>query len=106
MFVAPPTIALLLVSFAYFTKFNHFYHDFLHDRMIKNKGGPIMTEIINTTPQIGSKLRSKNILRLPEAISSASGIIINGRKIRSFVFTTDLAIIRNCDADISQYFVE
>lgn len=28
-----------------------------------------------------------------------SGIIINGRKIRSFVFTTDLAIIRNCDAD-------
>ena len=58
-----------------------------------------MTEIINTTPQIGSKLRSKNILRLPESISSASGIIINGRKIRSFVFTTDLAIIRNCDAD-------
>lgn len=95
MMVAPPTIALLLVSFAYFTKFNHIYHDFQHDRMIKNKGGPNMTEIINTTPQIGSKLRSKNILRLPEAISSASGIIINGRKIRSFVFTTDLAIIRN-----------
>lgn len=99
MLVAPPTIALLLVSFAYFTKFNHIYHDFQHDRMIKNKGGQNMTEIINTTPQIGSKLRSKNILRLPESISSASGIIINGRKIRSFVFTTDLAIIRNCDAD-------
>ena len=29
----------------------------------------------------------------------SSGIIINGRKIKSFVFTTDLAIIRNCDAD-------
>ena len=39
------------------------------------------------------------ILRLPTAVSQASGIIINGRKIRSFVFTTDLAIIRNCDAD-------
>ena len=42
---------------------------------------------------------SQNILRLPEAIHQASGIVINGRRIRSFVFTTDLAIIRNCDAD-------
>lgn len=29
----------------------------------------------------------------------ASGIIVNGRRLKSFVFTTDLAIIRNCDAD-------
>lgn len=49
-------------------------------------------------PEIGGRLR-KNILRLPEAIHHASGIVINGRRIRSFVFTTDLAIIRNCDAD-------
>ena len=49
-------------------------------------------------PEIGGRLR-KNILRLPEAIHQASGIVINGRRIRSFVFTTDLAIIRNCDAD-------
>ena len=27
------------------------------------------------------------------------GIIVNGRRLKSFVFTTDLAIIRNCDAD-------
>ena len=52
----------------------------------------------NAIPEIGGKLR-KNILRLPTAVSQASGIIINGRKFRSFVFTTDLAIIRNCDAD-------
>ena len=49
-------------------------------------------------PEIEGRLR-KNILRLPEAIHQASGIVINGRRIRSFVFTTDLAIIRNCDAD-------
>ena len=30
---------------------------------------------------------------------AASGIVINGRRLKSFVFTTDLAIIRNCDAD-------
>lgn len=58
-----------------------------------------MTNEIVNVPEIGGKLRSKNILKLPEAISKASGIIVNGRKIRSFVFTTDLAIIRNCDAD-------
>ena len=29
----------------------------------------------------------------------ASGIIVNGKRIKSLVFTTDLAIIRNCDAD-------
>lgn len=49
-------------------------------------------------PEIGGRLR-KNLLRLPEAIHQASGIVINGRRIRSFVFTTDLAITRNCDAD-------
>ena len=49
-------------------------------------------------PRIGSKLR-KNILRMPEAVFQASGIVINGRRIKSCVFTTDLAIIRNCDAD-------
>ena len=57
-----------------------------------------MQEEFNQLPQIGSRLR-KNILRMPEAVFQASGIVINGRRIKSFVFTTDLAIIRNCDAD-------
>ena len=52
-------------------------------------------------PQIGSRLR-QHILKIPEAVFQASGIIINGRRIKSFVFTTDLAIIRNCDADAVQ----
>lgn len=52
----------------------------------------------NNIPQIGGKLRT-HILKMPEAVFKASGIVINGRRIKSFVFTTDLAIIRNCDAD-------
>ncbi|MBR5389895.1 MAG: hydrolase [Clostridia bacterium] len=49
-------------------------------------------------PRIQSSLRHR-ILNMPEATYEASGIVINGRRIKSLVFTTDLAIIRNCDAD-------
>lgn len=57
-----------------------------------------MTEQTTPIPQVDSKLRH-NILRLPKSVFQASGIVIYGRRIKSFVFTTDLAIIRNCDAD-------
>ena len=36
---------------------------------------------------------------MPKEIRQASGIVIYGRRIKSLVFTTDLAIIKNCDAD-------
>ena len=49
-------------------------------------------------PQINSKLRHQ-ILRVPKVARNASGIVINGQRIKSLVFTTDIAIIRNCDAD-------
>lgn len=49
-------------------------------------------------PSISSALRH-NILKMPEEARKASGIIIYGRKIKTLVFTTDIAIIRNCDAD-------
>lgn len=49
-------------------------------------------------PRIDSKLR-KNIVTMPEAIWSASGIVILGRRIKSLIFSTDIAIIRNCNAD-------
>ena len=49
-------------------------------------------------PYIESKLRH-NILEMPKEILKASGIVIYGRRIKSLVFTTDLAIITNCDAD-------
>lgn len=50
-----------------------------------------------TVPSIDSSLR--HILRMPEECYGCSGIVVNGRRIKSLVFTTDLAIIRNCNAD-------
>ena len=49
-------------------------------------------------PQIESRLRH-NILEIPKAAYKASGILIYGKRIKTLVFTTDIAIIRNCDAD-------
>ena len=49
-------------------------------------------------PYVESRLRH-NILEMPPEIRQASGIVIYGRRIKSLVFTTDLAIIKNCDAD-------
>ena len=47
---------------------------------------------------IESRLRH-NILRMPKEIEQASGIVVYGRRIRSLLFSTDIAIIKNCDAD-------
>lgn len=49
-------------------------------------------------PSVQSTVRH-GIREMPKAIYEASGIVVNGRRIKSLVFTTDLAIIRNCDAD-------
>ena len=38
-------------------------------------------------------------LRVPEVIYKASGILVFGRRIKSLVFSTDLCIIRNVNAD-------
>lgn len=50
------------------------------------------------SPRVYGQLRH-NILHIPDTVYKASGIIVNGRRIKSCVFTTDIAIIRNCDAD-------
>lgn len=49
-------------------------------------------------PPIESRLRH-NILRMPEEIDRASGIVIYGRRIKSLLYTTDIALIRNNNAD-------
>lgn len=41
----------------------------------------------------------KTELPVPAGIQNAPGIKLFGRVIRSFVFSTDIAVIRNCDAD-------
>lgn len=56
-----------------------------------------MAEELNHIPNLTSSLR--HILHVPSACYEAGGIVINGRRIKSLVFTTDIAIIRNCDAD-------
>lgn len=50
------------------------------------------------TPEYNGNLRA-HIIKVPKEIEEASGIRVFGRLIRSFVFTTDVAIIRNCNAD-------
>ena len=41
----------------------------------------------------------KFALRVPECIYKASGILVFGKRIKSLVFSTDLCIIRNVNAD-------
>ncbi len=45
-----------------------------------------------------SRLRH-NIIRIPNESRACSGIMVFGRRMKTFVFSTDIAIIRNCDAD-------
>lgn len=49
-------------------------------------------------PRITGELRS-HILAMPEEIYQASGMVVLGRRIKSVIFSTDIAIIRNCNAD-------
>lgn len=53
---------------------------------------------VDNRPQIVSRLRG-HIVEVPKEALAASGIVINGRRIKTLIFTTDIAIIRNCDAD-------
>ena len=41
----------------------------------------------------------KTALKVPEAIYRCSGIVVFGKRIKSLVFSTDLAIIKNTNAD-------
>ena len=50
-------------------------------------------------PHVKTKLRSHHIVTMPDEIYAASGIVIMGRRIKSLMFSTDIAIIRNCNAD-------
>lgn len=49
-------------------------------------------------PEIDGILR-KHMIRVPREIDEASGIRIFDKLIKSIVFTTDVAIIRNCNAN-------
>jgi 2-keto-3-deoxy-6-phosphogluconate aldolase len=52
---------------------------------------------MKNTPIVQSELR--HIVEVPSCIYDATGIIVNGRRIKSLVFSTDVAIVANCNAD-------
>lgn len=52
----------------------------------------------NSVPEIKGILRS-HMIELPKIISTASGIRVFGKRLKSFLFTTDVAIMRNTSAD-------
>ena len=49
-------------------------------------------------PTFGTRLR-KNIVEVPEIIGTCSGIRVFGQLLKSFLFCTDVAIIRNTNAN-------
>ena len=49
-------------------------------------------------PSINGTLRAHS-LQIPEVIWKAKGMLVLGRRIKSVLFSTDIAIIRNCNAD-------
>lgn len=49
-------------------------------------------------PEINGVLR-RHMVRVPEVISEVSGIKIFGKLIKSILFSTDVAIIKNCNAN-------
>ncbi|HRI27985.1 MAG TPA: hypothetical protein PK239_02190 [Chitinophagales bacterium] len=49
-------------------------------------------------PTFVSKFR-KNIVLIPDVINKCSGISVFGQLLKSFLFTTDVAIIRNTNSD-------
>lgn len=49
-------------------------------------------------PELNGNLRS-HMIKMPTIIREASGIIVLGKRIKSLVFSTDVAVIRNTNAD-------
>ncbi|MDD4720238.1 MAG: hydrolase [Bacteroides sp.] len=53
---------------------------------------------MNNIPSFSSRLR-QNIVTVPEIIQTCSGIKVFGQLLKSFLFSTDVAIIRNTNAN-------
>ena len=64
----------------------------------ENKDFNINEKVNKFVPEIKGTLRDK-IIVVPDAIRKASGIKIFGKRLKSFLFTTDIAVIKNTNAD-------
>tara|TARA_R110002167_G_scaffold261316_14_gene467824 strand:- start:1217 stop:1876 length:660 start_codon:yes stop_codon:yes gene_type:complete len=53
---------------------------------------------MKNVPSFGSRLRN-NIVTVPDVIAECSGIRVFGQLLKSFLFSTDVAIIRNTNAN-------
>jgi len=62
------------------------------------KGINMGTNIISKIPEYSGVLRS-HMIEIPSSINKCCGIRIFGRLIKSLVFSTDIAVIRNINAD-------
>ena len=61
-------------------------------------GDKINKKDVKYVPEIRGILRG-HMINFPGVIREASGIIVFGKRIKSFAFTTDIAVIKNIDAD-------
>lgn len=61
-------------------------------------GEKINKKYVKYVPEIKGALRG-HMINFPGVIREASGIRVFGKRIKSFAFTTDIAIIKNIDAD-------
>ncbi|HHT44230.1 MAG TPA: hydrolase [Fastidiosipila sp.] len=52
---------------------------------------------VGPAPELASRLRGRSVI-LPDEIYQCSGIKILGVRIKSLIFTTDVAVIKNCNA--------
>lgn len=59
------------------------------------RGGGYMAKYV---PEIKGILR-RHVIQVPETIREASGIRIFGKRLKSFIFSTDVAVIKNTNAD-------
>lgn len=75
-------------------KFFRIFRD-IHGMLVKKKDVFWMKQL--PTPIEGTY--RKAALKVPEAIYQCSGIVVFGKRIKSLVFSTDLSIIKNVNAD-------
>lgn len=63
-----------------------------------NKGGKNMSKQEKFRPEYRSHYRAE-LVHVPEVIRRSTGIVINGRRYKSFLFSSDVATILYSDAD-------
>lgn len=64
----------------------------------KSSPGMVVARTASGGASVEGRLTSP-VARVPEAAARCGGITVKGRNIRALAYTTDVAVIRNCNAD-------